>query len=816
MSHSRTEKELEYYRKIFKNSKDALLILKNRQFIDCNDAALDMLGYEKKSDFLSSKPSQLSPPFQSDGRDSFDKAQEMMDLAIAYGSFRFVWIHRKADGTDFPVEVLLTTLSSEENEEIIYTTWRDISDKQRALDQILESEERFRSLVETTNDFIWEVDKEARYTYVSPQVRSILGVDPDEMIGKTPFDFMAPDVISIVREKFGKYVKNNAPFESLENVNLHKSGRRLVLETSGVPFTDAKGEYAGYRGIDRDITNRKTYEEQLLLTESVFQNSIEGIAVTDSEGYIKKVNRAFTVITGYSGEDVLDKNPRVLKSDRHDELFYASMWKDLVELGQWSGEIWNRRKDGTAYPEWLSISAIKDEEGKTANYISLFHDISEDKRKEETMEFLAFHDPLTKLPNRRLFYDRLNVSLEIARRNGKMVALFYMDIDNFKDINDNYGHPFGDDFLCAVKDRISTIIRKSDTFARYGGDEFVIILNGIDSAVEAREFSDRLIALFKDPLSVRSESVFTSISVGLTLFPTDGEDMVTLEKNADMALYKAKKEGKRQTFQFHAELNESAMKRNALVTGLRKAVKSFEGFSLMYQPKIDIHSCSVYGFEALIRWELNGEKVSPDQFIPLAEEANLIVPLGKWILKQAMIDMQYIHEKSKQKPGLAINLSTRQFLDDKLFDHIEQAIEESGFDRKKLLFEITEGTSAHDIGHALEIMEEFKSRGFPLSIDDFGTGYSSLSYLKSFPLQELKIDRSFIMDIPDDPNDEAICKTIINMANSLNYSVVAEGVETKEQLEFLDFNGCHIIQGYYFHKPLTPDEAIEVLKKYAI
>ena len=940
-----SKEELNFYKTIFRNSKDALLIIKNRVFIDCNDSALKMIGYKKKSDFLSSHPSELSPQFQKDGKESFQKAQEMMDEAVSNGSHRFEWIHKRADGSFFPVEVLLTTLSSEPDNEIIYTTWRDISDKEEAIDNTLNSEsrlkslmqqspfiielydlnglqievnkayedlwgitsdstvnkfnilkseevkerglynfilkayegdavivpaykfepwgvpedgihnkalwlntkiyplkdpndkvtgivithedvtsrqkilrdlqfseERFRSLVETTNDFIWEVDTEARYTYVSPQIKNILGMEPGHFMGKTPFDFMPENERIEVGQSFGKYVSKQESFEALENINVHSDGHFIVLETSGVPFYDSKGEFAGYRGIDRDISNRKKYEEQLLLTDSVFKNSIEGIVITDTEGIIQKVNHAFSVITGFSSKEAIGNNPRVLKSERHDDMFYKEMWDSLKKQGQWSGEIWNRKKDGTVYPEWLSISAIRNDKGITTNYISVFHDISEDKLKEKKMEFMAFHDPLTQLPNRRLFYDRLHVSIETAKRMGSSLALFYMDIDNFKDINDTYGHPFGDDFLCAVKDRINGICRTSDTFARYGGDEFIILLNGIESAEMALEFSERLINLFKEPLLVKGESVFSSLSIGLTIFPRDGHDIDTLQKNADLALYKAKEDGKRQTFQYRRELHELALQKNIMNNGLREAMEDFSTFSLVYQPKMDINTLEIYGLEALVRWELNGERISPDQFIPLAEESNLIIPLGRWILKQAMVDIKQIHDIGLHDVSLAINLSTRQFNDEFLFESIDDAIDQTGFNKSKLVFEITESTSINDVDNAVLIMNKLKSRGFELSIDDFGTGYSSLSYLKKFPLHELKIDRSFIDDIPNDPNDNAICKTIINMAKSLNYKVVAEGVENLDQLLFLKENGCQIVQGYYFYKPM----AIEEVKKLAI
>jgi diguanylate cyclase (GGDEF)-like protein/PAS domain S-box-containing protein len=864
--------EENYYQTIFRESRDALLILKNREFIDCNKAALEMIGYDDKSLFLSSKPSDLSPLKQKDGSDSFEKALEMMDIAVHQGSHRFEWTHIKADGSELPVEILLIPISMESDNELIYTTWRDMTKKQNVLEQaavtekkfkslmhqspyIIEiydidglqievnkayeemwdfpaettvnrfnvlkseevkktglfeyvlrayngevvfvpiyqfnptgkteangrgrvrwlntkiyplkdmhnnvfnivithedvserqqvlqdlqfSEERFRSLVETTSDFIWEVDETGSYNYVSPQVIDILGYKPEEILGKTPFDFMPEKDKKIISEFFLHVVTNRLNIVNLENKNIHKDGRSIVLETSGVPFKNAKGLFAGYRGIDRDITNRKIYEEQLVLTESVFKNSIEGIAVTDAQGLIQKVNNSFTLITGYSEEEVLGKNPRVLKSERHTDSFYKEMWDELIKNNQWSGEIWNRKKDGTAYPEWLSISAIHNDEGITTNYISVFHDISEKKMNEEKMLFLAFHDPLTKLPNRRLFYDRLNIAIESAKRSGKLVALFYLDIDNFKDINDTYGHPFGDELLCTVKNLINSICRKSDTLARYGGDEFVIVLNNIITSMEAVDFSERLINLFKNPVTVFNESIFTSISVGVTMFPIDGEDIVTLEKNADLALYKAKRAGKNQTYHYQEELKDLVLKKTRIQNGLRTSIDTFESFSLLYQPKIDIKNNKIHGVEALLRWQLEGVAISPDDFIPIAEETNLIIPLGRWIIRKAISDIMLLHQSGFSDLILSINLSSRQFNDEHMFDIIDEVLIDTGFDKSKLMFEITETTSVNDVESSVKIMEEFYNRGIALSLDDFGTGYSSLSYLKKFALTELKI-----------------------------------------------------------------------------
>lgn len=683
---------------------------------------------------------------------------------------------------------------------------------QTAQNDIRRSEERFRSLVETTSDWIWETDEKGVYTYVSPTIKNMLGYTPAEVLGKTPFDLMPDTQKEKIAALFFKFSENKKPFSNLENVNRHKNGHLVVLETSGVPFFTEDNELKGYRGIDRDITQRRRYEEELLMTESVFTNTIEGIAITDKDGIIQKVNQAFCDITGYSAKDAVGQNPRILKSDRHDETYYTNMWQDLIEKGHWSGEIWNRRKDGSLYPEWLSISAVKDPSGKITSFVSLFHDISEKKNKEEQLQFLAFHDPLTKLPNRTLLYDRINIGLKNAKRNHKKMAILYMDIDNFKNINDSYGHPFGDEFLCRVKDRIKKVCRETDTFARYGGDEFVIVLNDVEENEHVVDFSNRIIELFKTPLKIFDEEIYSSLSIGLSVYPDDGEDIVTLEKNADMALYEAKKYGKQQSFLFKQSLKDKMLRKTHLENVMRRSIEDYSSFSLMYQPKVNTNKNQIYGVEVLLRWHVDGAPVSPMEFIPIAEENNLIISIGEWIMEKAMTDFIKIHSAGFNDLFMSINLSSKQFNDMDLLRKINSTLDKTGFNPSRLCFEITESIPMENTKQAIEIMEKLYALGIKLSMDDFGTGYSSLSVLKKFPLTELKIDRAFIKDLPENKNDAAISKTIIQMANSLNFDVVAEGVETIEQLNFLKENQCHMIQGYYFYKPLSFDELFKVLK----
>lgn len=692
----------------------------------------------------------------------------------------------------------------------IYT---DVTHQKRAEKALLESEEKYRSLVETINDWIWETDENGFYTYSSPKIKDILGYTSDEIIGKRPIDLVPKSEKKKSAMIFAGIQKSEKPFSSLESINRHKNGHLLVLEASGVPFFDQDNRLKGYRGIGRDVSEWKKYEETLLMTENVFTNTIEGIAVTDKDGIIQRINPAFTEITGYTEEEAVGQNPRILKSDRHDDAFYSEMWQTLLDEGQWSGEIWNRRKDGSAYPEWLSISAVKNSSGEITNFVSLFHDISEKKNKEEQLQFLAFHDPLTRLPNRLLLYDRIKVGIRNAKRKDKKMALLYMDIDDFKNINDSYGHPFGDEFLCSVKDRIKAVCRETDTFARYGGDEFVIVLNDILNSRDVVDFSNRIVELFNKPLIVFNEEVYSSLSIGIAVFPDDGKDIVTLEKNADMALYEAKKYGKRQSFQFKQKLKDKMLRTTYLENTMRRSIKDFSTFSVVYQPKVGVAENRIHSVEVLLRWHAYNTPVSPMEFIPIAEENGLIIPIGEWLMEKAMTDFVKIHQAGYENISISINLSAKQFNDKDLLIKIKRIMDKTGFDPSKLCFEITESIPMDNANRAIDIMNKINAMGIKLSMDDFGTGYSSLSVLKQFPLDELKIDRAFVKDLPENRDDAAISKTIIQMAKSLNLEVVAEGVETVEQRNFLVENECDLIQGYYYYKPLSYDDLIKVLQQ---
>jgi diguanylate cyclase (GGDEF)-like protein/PAS domain S-box-containing protein len=565
--------------------------------------------------------------------------------------------------------------------------------------------------------------------------------------------------------------------------------------------------------LQRAEFEHKRYEERLRLAENVFENSEEAIIVTDSANKIVSANPAFVRITGYKMEDVIGKDPRIMGSGKHDKEFFRGIWESLNRTGTWQGEIWDRRKNGEVYPKWLSISTVKHESGGVDKYIGIFSDISELKKAEERLDYMAHFDSLTGLPNRLLLKDRTEQSIAASLRSKNQTAILFLDLDNFKNINDSLGHNFGDALLQAVSERLKNALRKSDTIARIGGDEFIILLSDIEGSDDVAMMARRLAESMREPFELQNRTQNITTSIGISLYPNDGSDYDTLIKNADTAMYRAKEVG-RNTYQFFTqEMNDRVFERLFMENNLRRAIER-EEFMLYYQPQVDIATGEIIGIEALIRWQ-HPEMglVPPARFIHIAEESGLIVPIGEWVLHAA--GMQ---NKKWQKAGLpavpiAVNLSAVQFRQGNLLEIIQKAIREADIDPHYLELEITEMVVMRNVKEAVEIMQKMKTMGLKLSIDDFGTGYSSLNYLKQFPIDKLKIDQSFVRDITIDPNDAAITLAVISMAHSLGLRVIAEGVETAEQLAFLKKHRCDEIQGYYISKPLPADEFSGLLRE---
>ncbi|MBI9089343.1 MAG: EAL domain-containing protein [Desulfobacterium sp.] len=587
---------------------------------------------------------------------------------------------------------------------------------------------------------------------------------------------------------------------SHQELEITLDNRVFFFKTSNI------SDMASFYVYGREITEKKHYENLLLLSDSVFENSIEGITVSDADGIIQRVNPAFEGITGYSAKEAVGQNPRILKSDRHSPEFYDKMWSSLKEKGQWSGEIWNRKKNGEAYPEWLSITAIMGNKGDVSSYVAVFHDMTEIRRSQEKLKFKTYHDGLTGLPNRLLFEDRLERSIGIAQKNQRLVAVLCLDLDNFKHVNESLGHNIGDLFLKAVGERLSRSFTDKTTVSRFGGDQFNIILNSINTAKEAVTSATDLMALFESPFMVEEKEIYANISIGISLYPADGTTPSALIQNAEIAMHKIKASGKNSYSLFETGMNQQMIKRIELEADLRHGLQKNE-FKLFYQPKVAVETGEISGMEALIRWD-NGEKglISPGDFIPIAEETGVIEPIGTWVLNQACIQTKKWHDLGFGSLKIAVNLSAVQFRNTELASKVQAALNGAGLEPRFLNLEITESLVMNDVETAIDTMNRIADLGVSFSIDDFGTGYSSLSYLKRFPVAILKVDQSFVREIPNSKDDMVIARTILSMAKSLNMKTVAEGVETKEQLEFMRENHCDEIQGYYFSPPVPADK----------
>ncbi|OMG56424.1 hypothetical protein BJN45_02060 [Azonexus hydrophilus] len=551
----------------------------------------------------------------------------------------------------------------------------------------------------------------------------------------------------------------------------------------------------------QDVTSRWEAEEQLRLAEQVFEYSPEAILVTDGDGTILRVNPAFTLITGYPPEDAIGRNPRILRSDRHDEAFYREMWRSLADEDHWHGEIWDRRKNGETYPKWLCINAVRLAQGNT-RYVALFADISERKAHEERIDYLARHDALTGLANRRLLEDRFAKLLAAARRSDEGVALMLIDLDRFKQVNDSLGHQVGDQLLVEVARRLNVSVRAGDTVARLGGDEFVVLLAGIESHRDVVPVAEKIQAALVQAVHTPMHLLHTSPSIGVSLFPGDGGDLDSLLQAADIAMYQVKAAGRNAWMFFESRMNDEVRIRHRLETDLRLALERGE-FQLHYQPQFDVDGDEVIAWEALLRWQhpLHGW-IEPADFIPVAEDIGLILPLGEWVLEAACREAVKWTDQRYGNERVAVNVSARQLEQGDLAGIVARILRETGLAPGRLELELTESALMSNTPRVQQTLRDLKALGVHLTLDDFGTGYSSLAYLSTFTVDRLKIDRSFMRDIENKPNNAAIILAVVALAKALGMEVVAEGVETLQQRAFLVGSGCLKAQGFLYARPM--------------
>ncbi|NSL52698.1 putative bifunctional diguanylate cyclase/phosphodiesterase [Calidifontibacillus erzurumensis] len=547
------------------------------------------------------------------------------------------------------------------------------------------------------------------------------------------------------------------------------------------------------------------------LLAEVYNHMVYGMCVTNSKNRILYVNQAYTKLTGYSEEEVKGKDPKILSSGLHDKAFYREMWRSIRQKGMWKGEIWNKRKSGELFLEEISIYVIKDQDGRIKNYVSVFLDITERKKLEEQLKFLAYYDNLTKLPNRTYFYQILNETMKKTTDTKSMCAVIFLDLDRFKDINDTLGHGMGDQLLKMAAKRLTKVIGSHGTVARYGGDEFAIILHDVPSKFTCMHVANKIIKSFSNPFALHEFEFFVTPSIGISLFPHDGNDAESLVKNADSAMYHAKQEGMNNYKFYKKKFMKKSVDRLILANDLRRAIQKNE-FHLCYQPQFSCKTGELIGMEALIRWHhpKNGI-ISPNLFIPIAEETRMIIHIDQWVLKQVCKQIKDWIDIGFHPPKISVNLAMPLFQHKNLTSIIESILSETGIDPSYLVIELTERIVMDNPDVALENIKRLKAIGLKISMDDFGVHYSSLNYLKLLSPDYLKIDRTFIKNVLMDQDDQAIVKAVIQLAHHMGLTVIAEGVETEEQYQFLKDYECDGVQGFYFDHPLPSKEAVKYI-----
>ncbi len=642
---------------------------------------------------------------------------------------------------------------------------------------------------------------------VNRRCEDLFGYEPGQMIGAstaivfpTTFDFESAGARQYSTLGNGEYFSEERNYR-------RQDGSLFWCMVSGCAI-DQNRPNEGSIWVYADISARKEAEEKLRLSATVLEHIADGVMVIDDKATIVAVNPAFTQITGYTESEALGHDVGLTRSGRHDDGFHAELWKELVEHGYWRGEIWSMRKSGELFLEWLTLTAVRDTRGITTHYVGVFSDITQVKESQEKLDHLAHHDALTQLPNRLLFHDRLQHAIQRAIRGNEQLALLFIDLDRFKNVNDTLGHHIGDELLKQVAHALSEKLREGDTLARLGGDEFIVLLEDVEGQYGAGQVAEKLVTMFEHPFMVAGHELFVTCSIGVSVFPTDASDLNMLIRNADVAMYQAKARGRNGYRFYQASMSGEGVERLRLETYLRRAIEKEEVF-LNFQPQVEIDSGKLLGVEALVRWnhpELG--LVPPNRFIPLAEDTGFISQLGQWVLYEACRQMVRWQEAGLHVPKIAVNLSAKQFERGSMVTLVADILRETGLEPHRLQLEVTESVIMNT-GDALGFINDLHAVGVSLAIDDFGTGYSSLAYLKQMPVQTLKIDRSFIKDISTDANDEAIAIAIIQLGRSMNLSVIAEGVETEQQAAFLLRHGCNQAQGFFYSRPVMPEDLLQ-------
>jgi diguanylate cyclase (GGDEF)-like protein/PAS domain S-box-containing protein len=684
---------------------------------------------------------------------------------------------------------------------------------------LMDSQQNLSITLNSIGDAVIATDVLGRITHMNPVAERLTGWPLAEGLGQ-----MLADVFHIVNVSTRQLVTDpvqlvidRGEVVGLANhsVLIAQDGSEYQIDDSAAPIRNAAGVIVGVVLVFSDVTEKYRQQEALRIAATAFESQ-QGTIITNAQRVILQVNKAFTDITGYSAEEAVGQNPRIMKSERHDMAYYMAIYQSLENIGVWAGEIWNRRKNGEVYPEWLNISAVKDEAGLTTHFVGIFTDISQRVSAQAQIDTLAFYDPLTQLPNRRLLMDRLEQALHASTRHARKNALLFVDLDNFKTLNDTLGHHQGDLLLAQVAQRLKTCTRDGDTLARLGSDEFVVMLEDLsqddmEAATQAEIVADNVLSAFQQDFQLGQGAHHSTPSIGITLFggePLEGSEQPL--KRAELAMFQAKAAGRNTARFFDAHMQAEVSAHAALESDLREAVRK-QQFLLHYQSQV-VGAGRITGVEALVRWQHPQRgMVSPAEFIALAEESGLILPIGQWVLETACTQLTaWAADPAFAHLTMAVNVSARQFKQPDFVDSVLSTLERTRANPQRLKLELTESMLVDEVEMVIARMGALKAHGVAFSLDDFGTGYSSLAYLKRLPLDQLKIDQGFVRNIVTDPNDAAIAKMVVALAQSMGLNVIAEGVELQAQADFLAQLGCHAYQGYLYSKPL-PVEALERL-----